>query len=154
MFLTFFQIVKMVPNFANITYQNRDRDDRLAQNKLICVIVLSLLITLNISSHWCSVFIVDFEDVFPDVNLQYSRYDVILIQLRCHIWVNICQNGPSEICGRGPLKNLKWYGPRSSQYHFKILKGCLPQILPSSFLSTLTHRLMLNIFIAIFSIII
>ena len=32
------------------------------------------------------------------------------------------QNGPSKICGRQPLKNLKWYLE-------KIFKGCLPQIL-------------------------
>ena len=26
------------------------------------------------------------------------------------IWNKIFKNGPSEICGRQPLKNLKWYG--------------------------------------------
>ena len=26
------------------------------------------------------------------------------------IWNKVFKNGPSEICGRHPLKNLKWYG--------------------------------------------
>ena len=26
------------------------------------------------------------------------------------IWVKVFKNGPSKICGRQPLKNLKWYG--------------------------------------------
>ena len=26
------------------------------------------------------------------------------------IWEKVFKNGPSEICGRQPLKNLKWYG--------------------------------------------
>ena len=31
----------------------------------------------------------------------------------CQItWVKVFKNGPSRICGRQPLKNLKWYGPR------------------------------------------
>ena len=25
-------------------------------------------------------------------------------------WVKVFKNGPSEICGRQPLKNFKWYG--------------------------------------------
>ena len=25
-------------------------------------------------------------------------------------WGKVFKNGPSEICGRQPLKNLKWYG--------------------------------------------
>ena len=36
----------------------------------------------------------------------------------------VFKNGPSRICGRQPLKNLKGYG-----LLFKIFKGCLPQIL-------------------------
>ena len=27
-----------------------------------------------------------------------------------NLWVKIFKNGPSKICGRQPLKNLKWYG--------------------------------------------
>ena len=26
------------------------------------------------------------------------------------IWVKVFKNGPNKICGRQPLKNLKWYG--------------------------------------------
>ena len=29
---------------------------------------------------------------------------------RKSIWDKVFKNGPSEICGRQPLKNLKWYG--------------------------------------------
>ena len=37
------------------------------------------------------------------------------------------KNRPSKICGRQPLKKLKWYG---------LLKGCLPQNLLAPFLNT------------------
>ena len=33
----------------------------------------------------------------------------------------VFKNGPSKICRRQPLKNLKWYG---RPYHFKYFKGC------------------------------
>ena len=26
------------------------------------------------------------------------------------LWVKVFKNGPSKICGRQPLKNLKWHG--------------------------------------------
>ena len=39
----------------------------------------------------------------------------------------ILKNGPSKICGRQPLKNLKFF------------KGYLPQILLGPFLNTLFH---------------
>ena len=45
------------------------------------------------------------------------------------IWNKVFKNGPSKICGRQPLKNLK----------FKFFKGCLPQILLGSLLNTLSH---------------
>ena len=47
--------------------------------------------------------------------------------------VKVFKNGPSKICGRQPLKNLKWYGVP------KLFKGCPPQYLLGSFLNTLTH---------------
>ena len=46
----------------------------------------------------------------------------------------VFKNGPGETCGRQPLKNLKWSGLLK---HFKIFKGCLPQISLVSFLNTL-----------------
>ena len=30
-------------------------------------------------------------------------------------WYNVFKSGPSKICGRQPLKNLKGYGPICSQ---------------------------------------
>ena len=52
------------------------------------------------------------------------------------IWVKEFKNGPSKICGRQPLKNLKYL---NRPYHFKCFKGCLPQILLGPFLNILTH---------------
>ena len=54
-------------------------------------------------------------------------------------WVRVFRNGPSKICRRQLLKNLKWYGLPSRTYRFKILKGHLPQILLGPFLNTLTE---------------
>ena len=36
------------------------------------------------------------------------------------IWSKVFKNQPSKICGRHPLKNLKWYGPPKhfNHYHF------------------------------------
>ena len=34
----------------------------------------------------------------------------IHIFLKSDIWVKVFKNRPSKICGRQPLKNLKWYG--------------------------------------------
>ena len=42
----------------------------------------------------------------------------------------VFKNGPSKICGKQPLKNLKGYG---------LPKGCLSQILLDQFLNTLSH---------------
>ena len=47
-------------------------------------------------------------------------------------WVKVFKNGPSKICGRKPLKNLKWYG---------VCLDCLPQILLGPFLNILIPRL-------------
>ena len=43
----------------------------------------------------------------------------------------VFKNGPSKICGRQPLKNLKGYG-------LLLFKGCIPQILLGLFLNTLS----------------
>ena len=50
------------------------------------------------------------------------------------IWDKVFKNGPSKICERQPLKNL----PKQT-YHFKLFKGCLPQVLLSPFLNILSH---------------
>ena len=39
-------------------------------------------------------------------------------------WERVFMNGPSKICGRQPLKKLKWYGLLK-----QFFKSCLPQIL-------------------------
>ena len=49
-------------------------------------------------------------------------------------WDKALKNGPSKICGRQPLKNLKGYGLLT--FHF--FKDCLPQISPEPFLNTLS----------------
>ena len=33
-----------------------------------------------------------------------------LLPFASYIWDNVFKNEPSKICGRQPLKNLKWYG--------------------------------------------
>ena len=38
------------------------------------------------------------------------RIIVIIRQWRRCIWVKVFKNGPSMVCGRQPLKSLKWYG--------------------------------------------
>ena len=45
-----------------------------------------------------------------------------------NLWGKVFKNGPSKIWGRQPLP-----------YHFKLFKGCLPQILLGPFLNTLSH---------------
>ena len=60
------------------------------------------------------------------------------------IWDKVFKNGPSNICGRQPFKNLKGYGLLSRPYHFKFFKGCLPQILLGPFLNTLSHMTLLK----------
>ena len=52
------------------------------------------------------------------------------------IWDKVFKNGPSKICGRQSLKNLKGYGL------LKFFKGCRPQILLGPFLNSLSHFFM------------
>ena len=33
-----------------------------------------------------------------------------IIMLCSNVWMKVFKNGPSKICGRQPLKHLKWYG--------------------------------------------
>ena len=53
-----------------------------------------------------------------------------------NIWDKILKNGPSKVCGRQPLKNLKRYYCLSTPYPFKFFKGFLPQILLGPLLNT------------------
>ena len=57
------------------------------------------------------------------------------------IWDKVFKNGPSKICGRQPLKNLKYGRLKQtiSPYHFKFFKDRLPQISLGPFLNTLSH---------------
>ena len=51
----------------------------------------------------------------------------------------VFKSGPSKICGRQPLKNLKRYGLPEAD--FKYFKGCLPKILLGPLLNALSHLL-------------
>ena len=68
---------------------------------------------------------------FPE-HYTFSLLEVYLgalaFQENCCILVKIFKNRPRKVCGRQPLKNLKWYG---------LL--CLPQILVGPFLNILTN---------------
>ena len=57
------------------------------------------------------------------------------------IWGKVIKNGPSIICGREPLKNLKVYDVFKADhaYPFNFFKDCLLQILFGPFLNTLFH---------------
>ena len=49
-------------------------------------------------------------------------------------WDKVFKNGPSKICGRQPMKNLKGYGPLSRRCIFgKTTRGCV-KLTPSVFL--------------------
>ena len=68
------------------------------------------------------------------------RENSIFLKLRNHIktplvpiiWVKVFKNGPKKICGRQPLKNMKWY-------QFKYFEGCLAEILFGPFWNIFTH---------------
>ena len=40
----------------------------------------------------------------------YETIETIKQTIEKDKWDKVFRNGPSEICGRQPLKNLKWYG--------------------------------------------
>ena len=56
--------------------------------------------------------------------LHYSQFNRQL----SIIWDKVFKNGPSKICGRQPLKNLKRYGVRKADYT------------PSHFLKAVFHK--------------
>ena len=53
---------------------------------------------------------------------------------------SIAYNGPSEICVRQSLKNLKPYGLFKQTISLQIFKVWLPQILLELFLNALSHK--------------
>ena len=69
------------------------------------------------------------------------------IKLFCNflyfIWDKVFTNGRSKICGREPLKNLKWCSLLGRPYHFKFFKGFLLQILLGPFFNTLFHMIII-----------
>ena len=60
-------------------------------------------------------------------------------QTQRNIWDKLFKNRASEICGRQRLKIRSDMICLSRPYHFKIFKGCLPQILLGPFLNTCSH---------------
>ena len=45
-------------------------------------------------------------------------------------WVKVFKNGPSKICGRQPLKNLKWYlGRKAVLYKLYLVHSWIPWLL-------------------------
>ena len=58
-----------------------------------------------------------------------------------YLWDNPFKKGPSRICGRQPLKNLKWYGLKQTIL-LQFFKGYLRQILLGPFLNTLSQVLL------------
>ena len=52
-------------------------------------------------------------DVVLDPTQQTNAYSKLRIEIlgkTCGIWDKVFKNGPSNFCGRQPLKNLKGYG--------------------------------------------
>ena len=82
---------------------------------------------LNI--YWLSMKIITWKKVISYLN-KWSNFNSSLI----YILVKVFKNGPSKICGRQPLKDLKWY-----DLHIKFFKDWLLQILLGPFLNTLTY---------------
>ena len=62
--------------------------------------------------------------VYPPMEYQDPKTEKGFLRNR---WVKVFKNGPSKICGRQLLKNLKFF------------KGYLPQILLGPFVNTLTQ---------------
>ena len=52
---------------------------------------------------------------------------------------SIQEYGPSEICGRQPLQNVKCYGLLKQTISLQIFKGFLPHISLGPFLNTLSQ---------------
>ena len=54
-------------------------------------------------------FFKDFVNILETI-YDYSPILIILVYILNYIWNKVFKNGPSKICGRQLLKNLKGYG--------------------------------------------
>ena len=64
--------------------------------------------------------------------LSWFRWWLIILNfLLVYIWVKAFKNGPSKVYGRQPLKKFEVIWSTKAD-HFKLFKGCLPQILLGS----------------------
>ena len=87
----------------------------------------------------------------PDSHSLYKLKPIKLFEARISrkaslkhflIRYKVFKNGPSKICGRQPLKNMKRYGLFKQTTSFQMVKGCLPQILLRPFLNTFVPYLL------------
>ena len=60
-------------------------------------------------------FICIFDCIFYSFTLKLIRYVAFEWIKRRYIWDKVFKNGPREICGWHPLKNLKWYMPKQNK---------------------------------------
>ena len=143
----------MIKFYRSLVVIGSNENTNIVCNKNIEVIDVALVylfLSLDICHNLINVSFVDFEQVvswkstYPLIckniyDLSFSKraaqcWKVDLDRkIQVAWWVKVFKNGPSKICGRQPLKKLKWYGLP------KIFKGCLPQISLGPFLNTLTH---------------
>ena len=68
-------------------------------------------------------------------NRKALKHVIILI-----IWIKVFKNGSSKICGRQPLKNLKWYGllrvrPPTTNFTWPILEYLDPYVVSWDYIS-------------------
>ena len=63
-----------------------------------------------------------------------------LLPFASYIWDNVFKNEPSKICGRQPLKNLKWYG---------LFKQMFLQCLISNLFGVLKYETMMHLFVLV-----
>ena len=63
-----------------------------------------------------------------------------LLPFASYIWDNVFKNEPSKICGRQPLKNLKWYG---------LFKQMFLQCLISNLFVVLKYETLMHLFVLV-----
>ena len=102
--------------------------------KEFCCGVISQLIYRQYAQPWISSGIFHFCD-----KLILSKYFLSdFLPCSPHIWDKVFKNGPSKICGRQPLKNLKGYGLFKNNFylvHLNTLSHILQQVSKSNILS-------------------
>ena len=75
--------------------------------------------------HANSLFLYLLKTEKPDIFCCFQGVYKEITGMACIKWNEVFENWPSEICGRQPLKILKWH---DRPYHFKIFKGYFLQI--------------------------